>query len=167
MDAVGKLTNVMKDLSTTTFIISVLDRNSPLAYSIASDKTTWRNHPTFQHCGMEIALRYVLKKWHVIEWRYLTKVIKRSCERYWYVAKRTIVMTMWSISRWNMTLAPAFYFTIGIVRTIPIIISSTQKDISQDLVGRYGWLLHHRIHPCNENIHIRSWNTEADHVRRE
>ena len=32
---IGNLTQVMKDLSSDTFIVPILDRNSPLAYSIA------------------------------------------------------------------------------------------------------------------------------------
>ena len=106
---VGKFTNVMKDLSSDTFLVPVLDRNSPLAYSIATE-VHWY-HPTARHCGIETTLRYVLKKCHIIEGRILMKIIKKSCHRCRYLSKRTIEMAMGPVSRFNMTIAPAFYYT--------------------------------------------------------
>ena len=106
---VGKFTEVMKDLSVDTFSVPVLDRNSPIAFSIASD-IHWY-HPTVQHSGIESTLRYMLKVCYVIEGRQLVKMIKKSCCRCRYLAKRTINMAMGPVTKYNMTIAPAFYYT--------------------------------------------------------
>ncbi|XP_066935302.1 uncharacterized protein [Clytia hemisphaerica] len=106
---VGRFTGVMKDLSSDTFCVPVMDRYSPVAYSIALE-THW-HHPTVQHSGIETTLRYTLKKCHIIEGRALMKQIKKACQRCRFLEKRTIEMSMGPISRCNMTIAPAFYHT--------------------------------------------------------
>jgi len=104
---VGRFTNTMKDLSSTSFCVPVLDRISPVAYSIALE-THWY-HPTVHHSGIETTLRYLLKKCHIIEGRILLKQIKKSCHRCKYLEKRTIEMSMGPISDCQLTIAPAFY----------------------------------------------------------
>ncbi|XP_057294722.1 uncharacterized protein LOC130623268 [Hydractinia symbiolongicarpus] len=105
----GTFTEVMKDLSSVTFCVPLLEKFSPIAYSISLD-VHWIN-TTVKHSGVETTHRYVLKKVHIIEGRILIKHIKRSCLRCRYLAKRTVKMAMGPISSCNMTIAPAFYFT--------------------------------------------------------
>ena len=50
----------MKDLSVITFCVPVVDKYSPVAYSIVSD-IHW-NHKVARHTGIETTSRYVLKK---------------------------------------------------------------------------------------------------------
>eukprot|EP00111_Clytia_hemisphaerica_P018647 TCONS_00055122-protein len=99
----------MKDLSTDSFCVPLLDRYSPIAYSISMD-IHW-NHSTVKHSGFETIHRYVLKKVHVIEGRLLIKHIKRNCHRCRYLAKRTVEMAMGPVSSFNLTIAPSFYYT--------------------------------------------------------
>ncbi|XP_066924397.1 uncharacterized protein [Clytia hemisphaerica] len=106
---VGRFTKSMKDLSSTSFCVPVIDRRSPIAYSIILD-THW-NHPEVSHAGIESTLRYVLKKVYILEGRVLIKSIKSSCQRCKFLAKRTIDMAMGPISRCNITIAPAFSYT--------------------------------------------------------
>ncbi|XP_066928813.1 uncharacterized protein [Clytia hemisphaerica] len=106
---VGRFTKSMKDLSSTSFCVPVIDRRSPIAYSIILD-THW-NHPEVSHAGIESTLRYVLKKVYILEGRILIKSIKSSCQRCKFLAKRTIDMAMGPISRCNITIAPAFFYT--------------------------------------------------------
>jgi len=95
----------MKDLSTKSFCVPVLERHSPVAYSIAMD-IHWY-HPDVMHSGIETTLRYVLMKSYIIEGRQLIK----SCERCSYLAKRTVEMAMGPTSAYNLTIAPAFYYS--------------------------------------------------------
>ncbi|XP_066914563.1 uncharacterized protein [Clytia hemisphaerica] len=106
---VGAFTDIMKDLSTDSFCVPLLDRYSPIAYSISMD-IHW-NHSTVKHSGIETTHRYVLKKVHVIEGRLLIKHIKRNCHRCRYLAKRTVEMAMGPVSSFNLTIAPSFYYT--------------------------------------------------------
>ena len=43
---VGKFTEAMLDLSTTSFVVPLADRYSPIAFSIISDVHWFRNHPS-------------------------------------------------------------------------------------------------------------------------
>ena len=106
---VGTFTDVMKDLSATTFCVPILDRFSPIAYSISMD-VHW-NNATVKHSGIETTQRFVLKKAHIIEGRMLIKHIKKTCLRCRYLAKRTVDMAMGPVSSCNLTIAPAFFFT--------------------------------------------------------
>ena len=99
----------MKDLSPASFCVPVLDRKSPFAYSIMID-THW-NDPDVNHSGIETTLRYVLKKSYIIERRQLAKIIKNSCQRCKFLAKRTIDIAMGPVSNCNITIAPAFCYT--------------------------------------------------------
>eukprot|EP00794_Sanderia_malayensis_P010652 gene10652-biopygen7789 len=109
VSVVGKFTEVMKDLSQSTFCVPILERFSPIAYSISLD-VHW-NHVTVKHSGIETTHRYVLKKVHVIEGRMLMKHIRNNCDRCRYLAKRTVEMAMGPVSPFNLTIAPAFYCT--------------------------------------------------------
>jgi len=60
---------------------------------------------------METTCRFVMKKVYVIEGRQLVKQIRNSCERCRYLIKRTIDMAMAPVSIYNLTIAPAFFFT--------------------------------------------------------
>ena len=109
MSIVGKFTKFMKDLSSTTFCVPVLDRYSPVAYSIVLD-IHW-NHPTARHSGVETTHRFVMQKAHIIEGRQLVKQIRDSCERCRYLMKRTVDIAMGPVSPYNLTIAPAFFYS--------------------------------------------------------
>ena len=104
---IGKFTSVMKDLSSDTFLVPVLSKDSPVAYSIALD-IHW-NHDVCKHSGVEMTLRYILKKVYIIEGRSLVKSIRQSCQRCRYLSKKSIEAVMGPIPMSSITIAPAFY----------------------------------------------------------
>ena len=104
---VGRFTNTMKDLSSSTFCVPVIDKYSPVAFALAND-VHW-HHETAKHCGVETTLRYILKTAYIIEGRSVVKAVKKSCERCRYLEKRTIAVEMGPVSQHNLTIAPAFF----------------------------------------------------------
>ena len=106
---VGRATQVMKDLSATTFAVPLVDKDSPIAYSIIND-THWY-HPTVLHRGVDITWRYVLKEAYIIDGRPLVCKIKNSCERCRFLNKKNLEVSMGPVSPHTLTIAPAFYAT--------------------------------------------------------
>ena len=106
---VGRFTDAMLDLSSSTFCVPIMDRNSPIAFSIVRD-IHW-NDPVYQHSGVESTLRQVLKKVFIIEGRSLVKMIKKSCAKCRYINKKTIEAIMGPLPKTSFTIAPAFYST--------------------------------------------------------
>ena len=109
VDCTVKMTDIMKDLSSTTFFVPIVDAHSPIAYSIINE-THW-DHKVANHSGVETVYRYVLKVCFIINGRNLVKLFRKNCERCRYLAKRTIDVAMGPISSQNLTIAPAFYIT--------------------------------------------------------
>ena len=106
---VGRMTEAMKDLTAITFCVPVLEKHSPIAYSIISE-VHWHNQNA-KHGGVETVLRYSNLTAYIIEGRELVKQIKRDCERCKILANRTIEVSMGPVSTTNITTAPAFYYT--------------------------------------------------------
>ena len=106
---VGRATQVMKDLTSTMFCVPLLDRNSPLAFSLVSD-IHW-NHPTANHCGVETVWRYVLQHAFIVEGKSVVVKIGKSCERCRYLNKKMFEISMGPVSPHNLNIAPAFYVT--------------------------------------------------------
>ena len=106
---VGRFTKAMKDLSESTFCVSVIDKHSPIAYSIVND-IHWHDKDV-KHCGVETVWRQVLKVVFIIEGRGIVKSFRRSCDRCRYLNKKSIEVAMGPISPFNMTIAPAFYIS--------------------------------------------------------
>ena len=104
---VGNATEVMKDLSSSTFNVPLVDKHSPLAISIVNE-IHWYHH-TAQHCGQETVWRYVLQTCYIIEGKSLVEMVGKCCERCRYLNKRTLDVIMGAVSGYNLTIAPAFY----------------------------------------------------------
>jgi hypothetical protein len=109
VNCTGNMSSVMLDLTQSTFCVPVVDKHSPLAYSIVND-IHW-NHKVAKHSGVETTHRYVLQKAYIIEGRDLIKTFRRKCERCRYLTERTIEVVMGPISTANLNIAPAFYST--------------------------------------------------------
>ena len=106
---VGKYTSAMKDLTSTSFCVPVIDNHSPLAYSIINE--VHRHSQVAKHSGVETNWRYALKTAFIIEGRELVKKIKKLCERCRYLEMKTIDVAMGPISKHNTVIAPAFFIT--------------------------------------------------------
>ena len=109
MTIVTPISEAMKDLTSTTFFLPAVEKQSPIAYAIVSD-IHW-NHDVVKHTVIETTWKYVLQKVFIIEGREVVKRVKNSCERCRYIAKKTIDVAMGPLSRHNLTIAPAFYVT--------------------------------------------------------
>ena len=103
----GRATEVMKDLCTTTFCVPVTEKYSPVAFSLVND-IHW-NDKSVMHSGIETTLRYVLKKMYIIDGRSLVKLIKHACQRCRYLTKKALAVLMGPISKHMLSIAPAFY----------------------------------------------------------
>ena len=106
---VGKATQAMIDLTSTTFCVPIIDRYSPISYALVNE-VHW-NHVTASHKGVETTWRYLLQREFIIEGRNLVKIIRSTCERCRYLTNRTIEITMAPVSPSNLMIAPAFYVT--------------------------------------------------------
>ena len=103
------MTDVMKDLSSTTFCVPIIDAHSPIAYSVVNE-VHW-SHKVAKHRGVETVFRYVLQVCYILNGRGMVKMFRQNCERCRYLAKRTIEIEMGPVSAHNLTIAPAFYIT--------------------------------------------------------
>jgi len=106
---VGKMTEIMKDLSSTTFCVPLIDKDSPIAYSLVNE-VHWFDDIA-KHSGIESTYRQILKRAFVIEGRELIKKFRKNCERCRYITKKTIDVTMGPITRHQLNIAPAFFVT--------------------------------------------------------
>ena len=99
----------MLDLTSTSFCVPLVDRHSPIAFSIISD-VHW-NSRISKHSGVETTLREVTKKAYIIDGRSTVKIVNKSCHRCRYLKKQSIEASMGPIPQSRITVAPAFYFT--------------------------------------------------------
>lgn len=113
IEVIRKMTEHMKDLSSTTFCVPLLARNSPISYSIVMD-FHWNNR-NVKHAGIETTHRKILKYVHILGARDLIKFIQNSCERCKYNLKKTIDVSMGPVFKSCLTIAPAFYTTLVVL----------------------------------------------------
>ena len=104
-----ELTDVMKDLCATTFVIPMVSEYSPVAYSIINE-VHW-HHPVGKHCGVETVLRLTMDFAFILNGRELVKLFRRNCEHCRYLQKKALEVAMGPVSHQNMKIAPAFYYT--------------------------------------------------------
>ncbi len=103
------LTGVMRDLTNSTFCVPLIDRHSPIAFSLINE-IHWHDNVAM-HAGVETNLRYVLMYAYILEGRELVKTFKKCCERCRYLYKRTVEVAMGPISSSNLAIAPPFYIS--------------------------------------------------------
>ena len=100
----GNPTDVMLDLSSTSFFVPIINKNFPIAYSIISD-IHW-HHEVAKHSYVETLMRYVSQKVYVIEGWSLMKQLRKRCERCRYLLKRCINVAMGPISKYKLIAPP-------------------------------------------------------------
>ena len=103
------MSDVMIDLSCTTFHVPLADQRSPLAYSIVNE-VHWYSKVA-RHSGVETVLRYTMKYAYIMGGRDLVKTFRKACIRCRILAKRTIDISTGPISQHYLTIAPAFYIS--------------------------------------------------------
>ena len=101
------LSDVCIDLCTSTFCVPLVDKYSPLAFSIVNE-VHWYDDDA-RHSGTETVMRHVQKIAHIIESRALVQKFRLDCARCRALNKKAIDVAMGPKSCENLTIAPAFY----------------------------------------------------------
>ena len=104
-----KLSDACIDLCSGTFCVPMIDKNSPLGYSLINE-VHWHD-PDAQHSGNETVLRHLLKICHVVEASKLINLFRINCPRCRFLHKKKIEVAMGPKCDENVTIAPAFYYT--------------------------------------------------------
>ena len=108
-----KITNIetiidtMKDLSSLKYHVPLVDKHSPIAYSIVNE-VHW-NDSVANHSGNETVLRYTLDYAYILGGRDLVSLVRKECVRCKFLQKKTISVSMGPVSDHSLTIAPAFY----------------------------------------------------------
>ena len=87
-----RMSEAMRDLSTTSFCVPVVYKHSPLACSIVN-VVHWHSKIA-RHTGIETVWRYVLKTAFIFSGRKLVKKFKVNCSRCRYLRKKFIDVEM-------------------------------------------------------------------------
>ena len=103
------LSDVMLDLTTTSFQVPLVDYRSPFAFSLVNE-VHWYDDDA-KHADVETVLRYCQKTAHIIGGRELVKRFRKGCVRCRILAKRTLEVAMGPIKQCNLNIAPAFYMS--------------------------------------------------------
>ena len=103
INIITPMASSMHDLHSTSFFVPLVDKHSPLAYSIINE-VHWYDE-TVKHSGNESTLRFVLKKAYVLEGREIIKRIKRNCTRCRYIEKKNVNIEMGKLSTPHLTLS--------------------------------------------------------------
>ena len=78
VNSIATLSGIMKDLSMSTFCIPIIDKHSPLAYSIVNE-VHWYDKMA-KHAGIESVLRFTMQYGFILEGREIAKKVKKGCE---------------------------------------------------------------------------------------
>ena len=103
------MTDAMLDLSSGSFDVPIVEKYSPIAFSIVN-QIHWY-HPTVKHCGVESTIRFVMNVAYVLGVRDLVKTFRKQCTRCRYIMKRTIEVPMAPASKHQLCVAPPYYVT--------------------------------------------------------
>ena len=104
-----ELSDACLDLAASSFCVPLVDRYSPLAFSVINE-VHWY-HDDARHSGSDTVYRYVLQIAHINEGRSLVNMIKDDCVRCRYLKKRALEVAMGPKSGDNLCIAPPFYVT--------------------------------------------------------
>ena len=102
-----RMSDVMIDLSDSTFCVPLTDAHSPLAYSIVNEVHWFEENAS--HSGAETVMRYVQKFTHILDGRDLIKKFRLACHRCRVLEKRALEVAMGALKDCNLNIAPAFY----------------------------------------------------------
>ena len=102
-----KLADVCLDLSMSTFCVPLIDKYSPLAFSVINE-VHWYSDDA-RHSGNETVWRYVQLIAHVIEGKPIVKQFRLECPRCRFLRKKAIEVAMGPVSDDHLKVAPPFY----------------------------------------------------------
>ena len=107
MTEIGNPTNIFLDLDPLSFNVPVLDRHSPVAYSIMIFAHTTLTH----HGGAVSTLRESMTIAHILRGRDLALEVRRDCAFCKRYKAKTLAAEMGKIHPAQICVAPAFYYT--------------------------------------------------------
>ena len=102
-----RMSDVMTDLSDSTFCVPLTDVHSPLAYSIVNEVHWFESSAS--HSGVETVMRYVQKFTHIIDGRDLITKFRLACHRCRVLEKKALEVAMGALKDCNLNIAPAFF----------------------------------------------------------
>ena len=103
------MTEAMIDLSTGSFDVPIVDRYSPVAFSVVNQMHWY--HPTIKHSGVESTIRFVMNVAYILGVRDLVKLFRKQCTRCRYILKRTVEVPMAPASKHQLCVALPHYVT--------------------------------------------------------
>ena len=103
------ISDKMIDLSKKSFVVPILDSDSPLAFSIVNE-VHWYDESA-KHRGVETTIRSTMTIAHILQVRKLAKRFRTNCQRCRYILMRTVEVVMGPASGVQLCVAPPFYVT--------------------------------------------------------
>ena len=102
-----RLADVCTDLTSSTFCVPILDKYSPISYSIINE-VHWHSEDA-RHSGSETVWRFVQLIAFIIEGKPLVKTFRDECPRCRYLKKKAIDVAMGPVADDHLKIAPPFY----------------------------------------------------------
>ena len=102
-----QLADVCLDLMSSTFCVPLLDKYSPISFSIINE-VHWYDEDA-SHTGNETVWRYVQLLAFIIEGKPLVKQFKMECPRCRYLKKKAIEVAMGPVGDDQLRIAPPFF----------------------------------------------------------
>ena len=104
-----KMTNTMIDLSTGTFVVPIVEKYSPLSFSILN-QMHWYD-ATSKHSGVETTIRSTMTVAHILGVRDIAKLFRKNCARCRFLLKKTVDVEMGLLPSSSLCVAPPYYNT--------------------------------------------------------
>ena len=102
-----QLADVCLDLSDSTFCVPLLDKYSPISFSIINE-VHWYDDDA-RHAGNETVWRFVQLLAFIVEGKPLAKQFKEECPRCRYLKRMAIKVAMGPVGDDQLRIAPPFY----------------------------------------------------------
>ena len=102
-----QLSDVMYDVSRTTFCVPITDKHSPIVYAIVNE--VHGHHPDVKHSGVETTLRHTHQIAYIIGGRELVKRHGKNCIRCRVLDRNVVKVLMGSLHECQLKIAQTFY----------------------------------------------------------
>ena len=103
------MTDTMLDLSTGTFVVPIVEKFSPLSFSLIN-QMHWYDR-TAKHSGVETTIRSTMTVAHILGVRDIAKLFRRNCVRCRYLLMKTVDVEMGQLPSSRLCVAPPYYYT--------------------------------------------------------
>ena len=104
-----RMTDAMIDLSAGTFVVPIVDKYSPLSFSVMN-QMHWFDK-TSKHSGVETTIRSTMTVAHILGVRDIAKLFRKNCVRCRFLLKKTVDIEMGLLPSSRLCVAPPYYNT--------------------------------------------------------